>query len=282
MEKVLDSGSAALPSASGARTVAVVTTSEPDNGSRSAFTDAQWYDQSINWGARLGREVPVLIDVLGPPGAGGLLDAGCGTGRQACALASRGYRVVGADAEEAMLAIARTAARQVPAGVEFVQTLYANLPQRVAGGFDGVYCLGNALAAAGTREATAEAFTSFGSCLRPGGKLFIQILNFMPMRLETPCVRGPRISSVDGREYVSVRQFHFVGEAVQVTNITLWQHDGWKQRAHCGVLYPVTLEELHGWCADAQLRIDAVWGSYARETFDPQRSVDLLVVATRV
>ncbi len=259
-----------------------MTTSGHDNDSRSTFANAQWYDQSINWGARLGRELPVLMDVLGPPGAGGLLDAGCGTGRQACALAGRGYRVVGADAEEAMLAIARTAARKVPTEIEFVQTLYADLPQRVAGGFDGVYCLGNALAAAGTREATAGALASFGRCLRPGGKLFCQILNFTPMRSETPCVRGPRVSSVDGREYVSVRQFHFVGESVQVTNITLWQDDGWKQRAHSGVLYPVTLDELHGWCPESQLRVDAVWGSYARETFDPQRSVDLLVVATRV
>ncbi len=75
------------------------------------FTHAEWYDQSINWATRFQCEIPVLVHVLGPPG-GGLLDAGCGSGRQVCALAKRGYHVVGVDASEEMLAVARrTAAR---------------------------------------------------------------------------------------------------------------------------------------------------------------------------
>ena len=152
----------------------------------------------------------------------------------------------------------------------------------VGGGFDGLYCLGNSLAAAGTRAAVQDAVAQFGRCLRQGGRLFIQILNFSLMRTEEPCVRGPRIATVDGVEYVSVRQFHFVEDLVNVTNITLFNDSGWKYRAHTGVLYPVGIDELRAWCGSAGLRVDDLWGDYRREPFDAEQSADLLLTATRV
>ncbi len=266
------------------------------------FGSAESYDRSINWSARIAREVPVLIDLFGPPGEGGIVDAGCGTGHQACALASRGYRVIGADGSEEMLEIGRRTAEEKGVSVEFVHTLYANLNEKVGGGFDGLYCIGNALAAAGSRDASAEAVAQFAKCLRPGGRLFLQVLNFPLMRLEQPCIRGPRVSNVDGREYISVRQFHFAGDTVQVTSISVWNDrqvdfanqqtgiagqkadstgHGWKQHAHCGTLYPMTLDELRDWCASSGLTIESTFHSYAHEPFDPARSTDLILVARR-
>ncbi|MGB2988139.1 MAG: class I SAM-dependent methyltransferase [Phycisphaerae bacterium] len=246
------------------------------------FTRAEWYERTINWSARAKRELPVLVDIFGPPGKGSILDAGCGTGRQACALAKRGYRVVGADLSEEMLEVARRTARAASLNVEFVLTPYAALHTTAGGGFDGVYCQGNALAAAGTGEAAEEAVAQFAQCLRPGRRLFVQVLNFPLMRTEVPCVRGPRVATFDGREYIAVRHFHFGEEAVQVTNVTIWNEAGWKCQAHTGTLYPVSLDQLRTWCESSGLRIDAVWGSYAREPFEPGRSTDLLAAATRV
>lgn len=259
------------------------------------FNSAESYNRSINWSARIEREIPVLIDLFGPPGSGGIIDAGCGTGHQICDLASRGYRAVGADGSGEMLKIGRRTANEKGVNVEFVETFYATLHEKVGGGFDGLYCIGNALAAAGSSEACAEAVDQFGKCLRPGGRLFLQVLNFPLMREETPCVRGPRVSTVDGREYISVRQFHFAGDTVQVTSISVWndqeaapgnQQSGttgsrWKQHAHCGRLYPMTLDELTAWCANSGLTIESTFHSYAREPFDPKRSTDLILVARR-
>jgi len=244
-------------------------------------SDAEWYDRSINWDARLGREIPVLCDVFGPAADARIIDAGCGTGRQAAALAGRGYSVVGADHNEDMLAVARRNAAALGAPVEFVRAPYAELFDRVGGGFSGIYCLANALAAAGSQDGVAEAIDQFARCVRTGGRLFIQILNFEPMRREQPCVRGPRIAHVDAREYVSARQFHFVDDRAQVTNVTFWHDDGWRMRAQCGVLCPIEHAELTRLLADAGFHIDRRWGSYAREAFDAATSVDLIVVATR-
>jgi SAM-dependent methyltransferase len=165
--------------------------------------------------------------------------------------------------------------------VEFVHSAYATLFEKVGGGFDGVYCIGNSLAASGTREDARGGLEQFAKCLRTGGRLFVQILNFPIMRLDRPCVRGPRITKVEGTEYVSVRHFVFRDDHVEVNNITLFQDDGWRYRAHTGRLYPITIAELGEWCGACELRIDETWGSYGREPFDPGVSVDLIIAATR-
>ncbi|MFQ5463472.1 MAG: class I SAM-dependent methyltransferase [Phycisphaerae bacterium] len=257
------------------------TASDSAQDGLSSWARAEWYDGSINWNARIDREIPVLTDVFGAPGAGGLLDAGCGTGHQAIALARRGYKVVGADLSEEMLAIATRHADGV-AGVRFIRAGYSELVTAAGTGFDGVYCLGNALAAAGSKAGVRDAIGQFAACLRPGGRLFVQILNFRPMRSEMPCVKGPRVVTVDGVEYVSVRHFHFDAEAATVTGITLWQDGGWKQRASSGRLYPIERDELVAMGEQAGMRIDDLWANYQRTRFDGDKPGDLILVATRV
>lgn len=256
---------------------------EDNQGETAAlFEAAKWYDRTINWSARMAREVPVLAEVLGSPGDGGVIDAGCGTGHQARALAERGYRVVGADASEEMIEVARgypTSDKAPP--VTYTCAPYSMLHKTVGHGFDGLYCLGNALAAAGSAEAAGGAIDQFSACLRPGGRLFIQVLNFAPMRGEEPCVRGPRVVKADGVEYVSFRQFNFIDDCVRVTGVTLWRDSAWRKRAHSGRIYPVSLDEIRTWCGSAGLRVDEAWGSYARDPFDVERSVDLIIAATR-
>lgn len=248
----------------------------------SLFEAAAWYDRGINWEARLRREIPVLTGVFGPPGSGGLLDAGCGSGRQAVALARLGYRVTALDADSAMVELAARHARDAGVGIACVHAPYAELPEAAGRDFDGVYCLANALAATGERQACADAVGGFAAALRPGGKLFLQILNFRPMRDEHPCVRGPRVAIRDGCEYVSVRHFSFVARQCLVTNVTLWNDGGWRQRAHSGTLYPVDADEITQWCDQLHLRVEATYGSYGREPFDATRSADLILLATRL
>ncbi len=112
--------------------------------------------------------------------------------------------------------------------------------------------------------------------------MFLQVLNFAAMRQEDPSVRGPRVAIVEGCEYVSFRHFHFAGDQVQVSNVTFWRDRMWRKHVRSGRLYPVVLSDLSAACESADLRIDAVWGSYAREVFDVGRSVDLILVATRL
>ncbi|MCP4245501.1 MAG: methyltransferase domain-containing protein [bacterium] len=252
------------------------------------FTSARWYDRSVNWAARLRREIPVLQEVFGPPGSGGLLDAGCGTGRQAVALARTGYQVTGADASDEMLDLAGAHAAETGVAVSFIGSVYGDLTRRFQSCFDGVYCLGNSLAAGGSAAVGREAIDAFAGVLRPGGALFLQVLNFPGMRRRSPAVMGPRTVTVDEQEYVSVRVFQFVpdpeigpaGRAV-VTNVTLFNDGRWRQRSASADLDPMEPDELQGWCRAAGLAVTATYGGYDRSAFDIDQSGDLLLVARK-
>jgi ubiquinone/menaquinone biosynthesis C-methylase UbiE len=85
------------------------------------------------------REVDFLIEELGLPLGGTILDVGCGTGRHAVELAKRGYAVTGLDLSSKMLARAADAAKAANVHVEWVQAdaTKFTLPNK----YDAAICL---------------------------------------------------------------------------------------------------------------------------------------------
>lgn len=245
----------------------------------SIFDSAHWYDASINWDARLGRELPFLMEVFGPRGDLGVLDAGCGPGRHLVALGQKGYAVAGVDLSADMLRIARERLETAHIGAELIEAAFDSIPES-AGPYDGVFCLGNSLAASGSAGGVAKSIERLAGVLRPGGRMVIQLLNFAKLRGESPRVRGPRVTRVDGVEYVSCRTYAFYNEQVEVTNVTLHKQGGWKQFAKSGMLYAIEREELARLLANAKVNMDAIYGNYAKEAYDERASDDLIVVGT--
>jgi glycine/sarcosine N-methyltransferase len=256
--------------------------SPPDGASRSPgdlFASARWYDLGVNWEMRLARELPVFRDVFGPPGKLGLLDVACGTGRHVAALAQAGYRVIGLDCSADMLALGREHLSASGLHARLIEASFDAIPPDL-GQFDGVLCIGNSLAAAGSSEVAERAVAAMARSLRPGGRLFIQVLNFERLRTERPAVRGPRARTEDGIEYLTTRLFTFAGDAIQVTSLTLWNDGGWKKHAASATLVPISQPELTLWCESAGLMITALWGGYDRQPFDAAASEDLILLAT--
>jgi SAM-dependent methyltransferase len=202
-----------------------------------------------------------------------------------------GYQVTGLDLSADMLAVAgaHLANRRIEA--QLIQTAFAGIPADV-GPFDGVFCLGNSLAATGTRVEAERSVSSLGSVLAPGGRLFVQTLNFEKLRTDQSRARGPRARTENGTEYISTRVFSFCGDAVEVISITHWRDSsdpagasaatgGWRHHTTSGLLYAISAEQMKLWCESAGLKIDAMYGSYAREPFDIKSSGDLIVLATK-
>ena len=107
--------------------------------------------------------------------------------------------------------------------VAWVCTRYEALAESLGRTVDGVYCIGNSLAAAQTAGAVEQAIRNFAGVLRCGGRLFVQVLNFDAMRTQPVNVRGPRVRTVGKTEYVSYRHFHFEAARAVVTNVTMWK-----------------------------------------------------------
>jgi SAM-dependent methyltransferase len=116
------------------------------------------------------QEVDFLVDALELAPGARVLDAGCGPGRHALELATRGIGVVGVDASPDFIALARAAVGDLPA--EFLEADIRTL--EYDGEFDAVICLcqgGFGLLGGGEDE--LEAFGRLAAALCPGGRLAV-------------------------------------------------------------------------------------------------------------
>lgn len=146
------------------------------NGSRpSVFTGgrveaARRYDTwfETGWGRYAWRiESAAVLAALGPMTGRTIVEVGCGTGRLAALLADRGARVIGLDADPAMLAVAaaRTPSRLIRADAGHLPLPDASVDATVA---------------VATLEFTAEpgrVLDEMARVTRPGGRMVVAVLN---------------------------------------------------------------------------------------------------------
>jgi ubiquinone/menaquinone biosynthesis C-methylase UbiE len=110
----------------------------------------------------------------GCPDGGDLIDVPCGFGRHSVPLARAGYRVVGVDRSQALLAEARRRAggERWP---KLVRADYRELPSRDAS-FDAAVNLFTSIGYLGDEEDT-RALAEIGRVLRPGGRLVLEAMH---------------------------------------------------------------------------------------------------------
>lgn len=143
-----------------------------------------------------------LDAVLRPEGAARILDACCGSGRQAIPLARRGYHLTGADPSQAMLREARRGASAAGVDLELHESAFAALPGTVGGGFDAVVALGNGLC---NQEGLGDirlALEALRRCCRPDGLCVVGIKDFDAIRARRPRVRRHSSREEDGRRTI--------------------------------------------------------------------------------
>jgi SAM-dependent methyltransferase len=116
--------------------------------------------------------------------ASAVLDAACGTGINAAALARRGYRVQASDGSEAMIAAAAARFRSEQLEIPLVHCMWADLPAVVGERFDVVLCIGNSLVHAADRDGMIQALTGLREMVRPGGHVVVDSRNWEKLHAE--------------------------------------------------------------------------------------------------
>ena len=133
-----------------------------------------------------------------------VLDASCGTGINAAALARRGFDVWATDGSEAMITEATARFRREHLAIPVRHSLWADLPATLAERFDVVLCAGNSLVHAAGQDAMVKALTGLRRMAGPGGHVAIDSRNWEKLHAERRIVRvAPRVLTRDGRRCLS-------------------------------------------------------------------------------
>jgi SAM-dependent methyltransferase len=152
--------------------------------------DYDWIfgDDALAHGAAIRRPAAArLLERIGQ--ASMVLDAACGTGIDAAALARRGFRVWAADASEAMAGRAAARFRAERLAIPLLRCEWADLPAATGERFDVVLCIGNALVHAAGRDAMVQALTGLRQMAHPGGHVVVDSRNWEKLHAERQIVQ---------------------------------------------------------------------------------------------
>jgi SAM-dependent methyltransferase len=277
------------------------TMTSPDN-TATAFYDAlaPMFDVMTDWNARLAAEGPFLKAMLESGGARSVLDAACGSGGHALALAQWGYEVAGADVSPVMVEMARRKAAEARLDIPFAVTDLAGLSELAAGRtdddsapgvarlapYDAVLCLGNSLPHLLTQADLVAALRGMAAALKPGGLLVLQNLNYDLRWQRQPRWFAAQGGTLDGREVLVWRFADYDQLARRISfHIALFSkgESGWQVNVHTTPHRPLFLSDLSAALAEAGFAELRAFGriSWPPEPFDANASPDLVVAASK-
>ena len=168
--------------------------------------DYDWMfdDNALANGAAINRPATArLLQRVGRTGA--VLDAACGTGINAAALARRGFAVWASDASHAMIEVAEARFRAERLAVPVLRSNWEDLPAATSERFDVVLCIGNSLVHAAGRDAMVQALIGLRRMARPGGHVVIDSRNWEKLHAERRIVQvADRAVTRHGRRCVTL------------------------------------------------------------------------------
>ena len=136
------------------------------------------YDNTIDWDARLSREIPFLVSLLSEPEKKRVLDIACGSGHHSVALAAQGAEVIGLDMSRTMIRAAQKHAEEKKVSPAFIVADMVDVESMVEGYFDLIFVLGNSLALLYDADSVRKLVKTIYQKLNDGGYFIAQVLNF--------------------------------------------------------------------------------------------------------
>jgi SAM-dependent methyltransferase len=243
------------------------------------------YDRFVNWTNRLAVEMPFLQSQLKEVGAIDVLDAACGTGMHAIALAQAGFSVAGADLSDGMVKRAHQNAQSAGVPVRFERAGFGELASVFGhAAFDALLCLGNSLPHLLTTDELSSALSDFAACLKPGGMLLIQNRNFDAVMKTRQRWMEPQTAREGEAEWIFQRFYDFEPNGLLTFNVTTLHRVGnndWKQSISSAQLRPLLSAEMDSFMQAAGFESISLFGDMSGSPFDPAASGNLVIRAVK-
>jgi glycine/sarcosine N-methyltransferase len=253
------------------------------------------YDFFVNWPSRLAYELPLIEELIklsiSSNSPVSVLDAACGTGQHAIALARRSnalasYNVFGADYSAGMIAKAQQNRENSAIYVKFKLAgfgdLASNFHEEEEFPFDVVLCLGNSLPHLIHKDDLAKALKDFKACLKSGGMVLLQNRNFDAVLAGQQRWMEPQSAQNEGDEYLFVRFYDFRPDGLIDFNILSLRRENeknWTQTLNSTMLRPLLAGELTSALSEAGFKDIACYGDLTGKAFDPLTSGNLIIKA---
>ncbi len=245
-----------------------------------AFYDALApdYDLMTDLAKRFVQERPFFRLLVERYGLRTALDAGCGTGFHSLLLSQLGVKVTAVDIAGVMLERLKAHAAEMGLNIETVRADFLELPGLVRGEFDALFVMGNSLAHLVTDDAVRRALANFHRLLRPGGMVFIQLLNYHRILRNRERIQSVRESG--GKTFV---RFYDYNDRMLTFNLLTVDASGGtsRQRLESIPLRALLPEEVDGFVREAGFIDGRTFGGINMGKFEPDESRDLVLVAHR-
>lgn len=237
---------------------------------------ADSYDAITGAAGRAGSTEAFIDGLLKRRDVRSAVDAACGTGLFALALARRGIRTVGADISPGMLDKARQASADADLPVTWLHAPMQALAAELDGPFDAVICMGNSLPHLLDDADLDATIAGFAALLAPGGLLALHLLNYAQVLADRERIVG--VTRDGDTQYV--RFYDFLHGRVRFNILEIeWQGDACRTQLNGTDLRPYVLDDLSGALTRHGLTDAQAFGDLAFSPFDPESSGSLLVTA---
>lgn len=235
------------------------------------------YDRMTGFGARVERETRALAPLVERFGIRSAVDTGCGTGTQTTALARLGVRTLGIDVSGDMLGFARRHVEEedgLAHWPRFVQGDFLSPALRAEAPFDAVFSMGNTMPHVADFEALREVLAYWKWCLREGGVVVLQMLNYARIRSTGNRVIAARRAG----DVTTLRFYDFTEPRWRFNIVTLRGEEGaLGHEMRTTELLPIEEGDVRREAARAGFEMVEVYGSVGGEGFTDS-STDLVVI----
>ncbi|RJP81831.1 MAG: class I SAM-dependent methyltransferase [Candidatus Zixiibacteriota bacterium] len=244
------------------------------------------YDQMMDWESRLARETPFLEKVIAEYKVKSVLDAGCGTGRHCFHFLTLGVEeVVGADASEKVIEVARARAQAVGGETRFVQAEFTELAHKVGGSFNLVTCLGNSLSHLLTYDDLELTLSNFRQLTTSHGAVLVHLMNWDRRLARQDRFIPPKGYPTAEGEKLFFRFFDFHEELVTMNLVIFQKEEGpdlkWSHRVISTTLRPWRREILLMALDDAGLKLEREYGGLDASPYHLMNSPDFVFLTRR-
>jgi len=235
------------------------------------------YDRMTDFGRRFVAEKPffkLLVDKYGIKSA---IDAGAGSGFHSLLLAQIGVAVTAVDVSAEMLSVLKKHAVEMKLEIETAQSSFQRMSRLVSRKVDAVFCLGNTLPHLQDQNELEESLLSFRVLLRPGGLLFMQILNYKKILAQRERVLNVK----EEGDAIYVRFYDYDDPLIHFNILKLTRiSSGWESGIRTVSLMPWRSEDLLHGLERVGFVDTKLFGAISQEPFIPERSKDLVILSS--